>query len=630
MLSQLTSLLGLAPRIAGVETRKIPADGEGFDQIFARMGEGDANPEEKANPLPEGDALSDPVDSDSTDAIPGDDPTQAARVPQPDSETEDSELEVEREFASSSSQAGSAGEEGITANASSGFVSADAEAEEPFGSTKKQGNPLLATAEERLTERGRPQTTASEPAETKTSGTPAWASPTELLMRGLARNQTPDETGAAARPIWVEGNLHANTSASAPQLSSARQPALQEVAALGSTPDAEPLPDSQRDTQFAMRTGSDSGAERRVSVPSQSAWESQSPLVTAANVSKARVPDSLNAPAPVTAQSSSDPKVTRDQWREIPSTRSGAMPVAVLMQGVEAGREMRLEASPALKTQAAQGGENSSTSVSMTAGSPQLRARGAPQMANGVATPMIENTSAPQQYAPSPNSTMPQGDLRASERIAIRDRQLPLPPAGQRNVLHSRIGADVRVMPKRIATVQINNPSIIDPVIKEEPAFAPLDGQELIGLAGSATSLQSGLATQTTRASAMARPSAVLAQINEAIPRLSEGGVEIRLNPEELGRVRLQLVAGEQGMSVLIQAERPETLDLMRRNATDLERALAEAGYETTGFSFGQEGAADQGERGTSSGSSKVYRGEEHAAEVKTIKVVTDGLDIRI
>jgi hypothetical protein len=45
---------------------------------------------------------------------------------------------------------------------------------------------------------------------------------------------------------------------------------------------------------------------------------------------------------------------------------------------------------------------------------------------------------------------------------------------------------------------------------------------------------------------------------------------------------------------VLLQIERPETLELMRRNIEQLKTELAEAGWENVDFSFGQESAPDQ------------------------------------
>ncbi|MCV6610332.1 MAG: flagellar hook-length control protein FliK, partial [Amphritea sp.] len=79
-------------------------------------------------------------------------------------------------------------------------------------------------------------------------------------------------------------------------------------------------------------------------------------------------------------------------------------------------------------------------------------------------------------------------------------------------------------------------------------------------------------ATPQTMAAQAARSdgAAVMRQIAENLQKMSDGRVEIRLSPEELGSVRLQLHQGESGLTVTVQAERPETLDLMRRNIDQL------------------------------------------------------------
>jgi hypothetical protein len=58
---------------------------------------------------------------------------------------------------------------------------------------------------------------------------------------------------------------------------------------------------------------------------------------------------------------------------------------------------------------------------------------------------------------------------------------------------------------------------------------------------------------------------------------------EIRLDPPELGRidVRLKFDANGQVTSHLI-VDRAETLDLLRRDANDLERSLQQAGLRTS------------------------------------------------
>jgi hypothetical protein len=86
-------------------------------------------------------------------------------------------------------------------------------------------------------------------------------------------------------------------------------------------------------------------------------------------------------------------------------------------------------------------------------------------------------------------------------------------------------------------------------------------------------------------------------QIAVQIARAAEGGagpargtVEISLSPEELGRVHLRLHPSEAGLSVTITADRPETLDLMRRNIDILAREFLEIGFEGAKFDFAQGG----------------------------------------
>jgi len=84
-------------------------------------------------------------------------------------------------------------------------------------------------------------------------------------------------------------------------------------------------------------------------------------------------------------------------------------------------------------------------------------------------------------------------------------------------------------------------------------------------------------------------PQPVLAQVAEAARRLPDGTVEVRLSPEELGRVRLSLAPGDSGLVVHLVAERPETLDLMRRHVDLLAGDLRQQGFAGLSFSFGRD-----------------------------------------
>jgi flagellar hook-length control protein FliK len=58
---------------------------------------------------------------------------------------------------------------------------------------------------------------------------------------------------------------------------------------------------------------------------------------------------------------------------------------------------------------------------------------------------------------------------------------------------------------------------------------------------------------------------------------------EIRLDPPELGRVDVRLeIDGEGHVKSRLVVERTETLDLLRRDAPQLERALQQAGLKTS------------------------------------------------
>lgn len=80
----------------------------------------------------------------------------------------------------------------------------------------------------------------------------------------------------------------------------------------------------------------------------------------------------------------------------------------------------------------------------------------------------------------------------------------------------------------------------------------------------------------------------VAAQLAEAIAKTSDRSVEVALAPEELGRVRLTLHATESGLTMGIVAERPETLDLMRRHIDQLSRDFRDLGFANLTFNFGQ------------------------------------------
>jgi flagellar hook-length control protein FliK len=99
-------------------------------------------------------------------------------------------------------------------------------------------------------------------------------------------------------------------------------------------------------------------------------------------------------------------------------------------------------------------------------------------------------------------------------------------------------------------------------------------------------SIASTRATAHTGPARADLPAYITRQIADVIQYLPNKPVEISLNPEELGRLRLAMSATESGLVVNVAAERPETLDLLRRQITLLDQELQALGYEDVSFSF--------------------------------------------
>lgn len=103
-----------------------------------------------------------------------------------------------------------------------------------------------------------------------------------------------------------------------------------------------------------------------------------------------------------------------------------------------------------------------------------------------------------------------------------------------------------------------------------------------------------------TRPVPMAR--AVVAQISDAVSFPMDGSVELRLSPEELGRVKVSMTPGEGGLVVQLVVERQETLDLLRRHVDMLAEDLGRAGYSGLEFTFSNEGGERPGGDGPAAG----------------------------
>lgn len=82
-------------------------------------------------------------------------------------------------------------------------------------------------------------------------------------------------------------------------------------------------------------------------------------------------------------------------------------------------------------------------------------------------------------------------------------------------------------------------------------------------------------------------------QIAEGIVTRASDRIEIALTPDDLGRLHLSMTEKDGQLRVTMAAERPETLDLMRRTADLLAQDLRAAGYDDVVFTFEGGGSQD-------------------------------------
>ncbi|MVO15584.1 flagellar hook-length control protein FliK [Parasedimentitalea huanghaiensis] len=136
-------------------------------------------------------------------------------------------------------------------------------------------------------------------------------------------------------------------------------------------------------------------------------------------------------------------------------------------------------------------------------------------------------------------------------------------------------------------------------------------------------------------------PRLVAAQLATALATKGERNIDVALNPEELGRVKMRVTTTDSSVIVMITTERPETGDMMRRHINELADEFRQMGFEDISFEFGGEGFAGQmgegAEQGASfgGGSSEASDTDPLANNIpepaqKNLRLGETGLDMRI
>lgn len=116
-----------------------------------------------------------------------------------------------------------------------------------------------------------------------------------------------------------------------------------------------------------------------------------------------------------------------------------------------------------------------------------------------------------------------------------------------------------------------------------EDIAAPRESAPVSSARDTATALQ--YMTASARADTARAIAGQMAAVINARPQA--GTIEVALNPEELGRVSIVLNGREDGFQISIAAERPETLEIMRRHIAVLEAEFKNLGLGDLSFNLG-------------------------------------------
>ncbi|MEZ5669634.1 MAG: flagellar hook-length control protein FliK [Alphaproteobacteria bacterium] len=162
---------------------------------------------------------------------------------------------------------------------------------------------------------------------------------------------------------------------------------------------------------------------------------------------------------------------------------------------------------------------------------------------------------------------------------------------------------DFKAMVQAMAGNAANANAHTAPPAGAEPAPAAGNTQGMPALANAAERAD-GPARADAAGPAQHRPAPTGPQLADrigvTIARAASAGadqVSIRLHPRELGRIDVRMELGTDGrMTLSVTADRPDTLEQLQRNVRDLERSLADAGFDTGGdlnFSLRQHGGSN-------------------------------------
>lgn len=227
---------------------------------------------------------------------------------------------------------------------------------------------------------------------------------------------------------------------------------------------------------------------------------------------------------------------------------------------------------------------------------------------------IIEQQASKTRVDPNELETIPRQTISETDPIPkVNEAKTSVTPAVAQSVLPTqptRIGDDIQ---KTIATLLTGEAELAQSVLPGDRSTTPAAPQI------TTTSTAYGADTARHVAQQMA------AQVTQHAGRMTE----IALNPEELGRVRLAMTAVDAAITLSVLAERPETVDLLRRHIDVLAQEFRALGYDDINFSFNDDGRADDGPALAPDGTA-IEQNEDLETPVQLAMRPISGLDLRL
>ncbi len=199
--------------------------------------------------------------------------------------------------------------------------------------------------------------------------------------------------------------------------------------------------------------------------------------------------------------------------------------------------------------------------------------------ASGAAVAAAAQAIGDQARAAAPGQTKSPGENAATGRGVARSAERPAPPPAPTKNREPRPSADA-IAALAAGAAQPAQDQESDQA--ETPRRLVIEAQATSAFAPAA---REAAATSGFAAKLLQPHPPAVQQLTIHIQRAVRDGLDrisLRLTPPELGRIDVKLEFANDGrLSASIAVERPETLDLLQRDARGLERALQDAGIKT-------------------------------------------------